>query len=369
MTSLHNRAAGKRFPYFPFSVGRLGLGFLGTLGRFLGRLVLRFSPPLTASIRHMPSVYDRVISAEIVHTVWAECRRESHSHGERCHPSRQGGRAVRPSLPYSFRWDEELTKGSFRPTLSHMKTICFANQKGGVGKTSLAGNVAWLAAKSRPTLIVDGDPQGSVSSWLSADPLTFELADVLQERAGLKDAVRQLAPNLSLLGTFGVGGELKSFAERSLENWPRCFEDLKEAATGLGYQFIVFDVSPGLGRLERMIMLASDEVVLPLTPEYFSIDGLEIFKTFLDETRKRNRVEIRFEKVILNMVNRSFKRHVAYRERVRASGFTVFEIPQDSSIPSAQILQKPLATYDPQAKSLPELGRLTEALVQEAVYA
>jgi chromosome partitioning protein len=250
-----------------------------------------------------------------------------------------------------------------------LKTVCFVNQKGGVGKTSLAGNVAWLASQDRKTLIVDGDPQGSISSWLATEALRYELADVLQERIGLREAARELSPTLALLGTFGIGGELKNFSERSLESWPRCFEDLKEAAAGAGFELVVFDVSPGLGRLERMIMLACDELVLPLTPEYFAVDGLQIFKDFLEETRKRNRVEIRFEKVVLNMVNEGFFRHKRYREKVRASGYTVFEIPQDSNIPSSQIVQKTVGQFDRKAKSLPELKRLTAALVEEMVYA
>jgi len=249
-----------------------------------------------------------------------------------------------------------------------MKSVCFVNQKGGVGKTSLAGNVAWLAARDRKTLLVDGDPQGSISSWLLRDRQPqHELADVLQEKVGLGSAIMQLTPSLGLVPTFGIGGTLKDFAERSLEDWPHCFDDLKEATTNLGYRFTVFDVSPGLGRLERMIMSASDELVLPLSPEFFSWDGLEIFSDFLKETRRRQRKDLRFEKVVLNMVNRSMKRHLAYREQVQASGYTVFEVMQDSAIPNSQVLRQTVAEYDSHAKSLPELERLATALVEEAV--
>jgi chromosome partitioning protein len=70
-----------------------------------------------------------------------------------------------------------------------MRTIAFGLQKGGVGKTSIAGNVAALASRRGKVLLIDGDPQGSASSWLLTAPAKWELADVLQGKATLGEAV------------------------------------------------------------------------------------------------------------------------------------------------------------------------------------
>lgn len=243
-----------------------------------------------------------------------------------------------------------------------MKTVCFVIQKGGTGKTSLAGNIAHIAAKQKKTLLIDGDPQGSVTSWFITESPKYELADVIQGRAGLGDTIVQLTPSLWLLPTFGIGGDLKTFAENGLENSPYCFEDLKDAAANMSFEFLVFDVSPGLGRLERMIMLASDELVVPVSLEAFGLDGLEIFTDFINETRQRYRKPMRWEKIVLNQVNRSFSRHLLYREKVQNLGYQIFEIAQDARIPAAQILHKSLLEVDPHAKSIPEFERLTSAL-------
>lgn len=169
-----------------------------------------------------------------------------------------------------------------------MKTIAFSIQKGGTGISTIAGNVGWISAQSGiKTLLVDGDPQGSLSSWLITDQPKWELADVLQERVGLAGAVHPLTKKLDIVPTFGIGGGLKTFAENGLEGCPRCLEELKDSALNLDYKMLIFDASPGLGRLERMFMLAADEIITPLSCEYFGLDALEILGEPIKQTMTR----------------------------------------------------------------------------------
>jgi len=242
-----------------------------------------------------------------------------------------------------------------------MRTVSFVLQKGGCGKTTLAGNVAHLAAEHTKTLLIDADPQGSISSWLLKE-FRHELADVIQQRISLKDAMISLHESFFVLPSFGIGGDLKELAENNLERFPYCFEDIKEVAGNMGFGFIVFDVSPGLGRLERMIMLACDELVTPVAPEDFDVDGLEIFRNFLDETRKNYRRPLRHNKIVLNKMNKSFRRHQIYREKIRGLGYELFEIGQDARIPESQIMHLALAEHEPKSKVLPELRHLAAAL-------
>ncbi len=68
-----------------------------------------------------------------------------------------------------------------------MRALTFAIQKGGQGKSSLSGNVSYLLSKQVKTLAIDGDPQGSLSSWLITESPKYEIADVLQGKASLRE--------------------------------------------------------------------------------------------------------------------------------------------------------------------------------------
>ena len=244
-----------------------------------------------------------------------------------------------------------------------MKALAFGLLKGGVGKTTLTGNVGRLMADAgRRVLLVDADYQGSLSSWLLREAPDHELADVLQGKIGLEPATVPLGASLAILPSFGIGGGLKTFAETTLTRAPFVFRDLTEAAAAAGYDLLLFDTHPGASQLERCVLLASSEVVTPLTAEYLSVDGLELFSAFLEEIRTGFRAEIAHERIVLNMVNASFRRHSIYQEQVNALGFRVYQVGQDSNIPEAQMMHRFLSDHAPGSRALPELRRLAAEL-------
>ena len=247
-----------------------------------------------------------------------------------------------------------------------MKSIAFSIQKGGTGKTSIAGNVASLIARNnRKVLLIDSDPQGSLSSWFLSKPPEHELSDVLQGKTLLRETIVELQAPLFILPTFGINGGLKAYADNQLEHEPFVFQELNQEAQSLDFHFVVYDLSPAIGRLERSVLLGCDEVVTPLSPEYFSIDGIEIFQDFLRQIRKGFRKDIHHEKIVLNLVNRSFRRHGIYRDKIRSLGYQVFEIGQDAKIPESQMMHISLVDYAPESKVVPELTRLAQSLLAE----
>lgn len=218
------------------------------------------------------------------------------------------------------------------------KTIAFHLQKGGVGKTTISGTIACQSAlEGFPTLLVDVDPQGNASSWFFTGSLQYELSDVLQGNCYIDDALIEIPaiPNLYLLPTFGIGGSLKTYAETKISEEPYVLQDLV-LELKKRFERIVLDLPPGLGKLERAAIIASDEVITPMTPEVFSLDGLEIFIDELKRIKKNLRSQVKHERIIINSFDERIKQHKDILEAAMAGVFKVYRIPVDPVFRKAQ---------------------------------
>ena len=193
-----------------------------------------------------------------------------------------------------------------------MKTIAFFNNKGGVGKTSLVYHIAWMfAERGVPALAVDFDPQSNLTSmflddermvslWDDGEPETvFDSLQPLMNRTGdiAKPHVEQVNDRLGLI----VGNlALSRFEDLLSENWPKCL-DAQEAAFRVITAFyriilaaveqfpaevVLIDVGPNLGAINRSALIAADQVVLPLAPDLFSLQGLKNLGPTLRDWRK-----------------------------------------------------------------------------------
>jgi cellulose biosynthesis protein BcsQ len=116
--------------------------------------------------------------------------------------------------------------------------------------------------------------------------------------------------------------------------------------------------------MERSIIAGCDEVITPLSPEFFSIDGIEKFAHELKIIEKSNRKMIKNDKLVVNLLNRSFSRHKAFLEELEKLPYKIFIIPQDSKIAECQIAHMSVVEFDPKAKSVPYFNQLAEALLQ-----
>jgi cellulose biosynthesis protein BcsQ len=246
-----------------------------------------------------------------------------------------------------------------------MKQLAFHIQKGGVGKTTLSGNIAWLLSKNQRVAIIDCDPQGNTSSWFLTKAPAHELADVLQGSVEVKEALVDITDNLSILPTFSLDGVLKQYAETRLNDEPFIFEELGEELASLGYEILIYDLSPGMSRLEKSVLLAMDEVIVPLTPEYFSVDGITIFNNELQKLNHNFRRKVRFNRIACNMVNKSFRRHADFIQALKRLDYELFLIPQDAHLAECQIHHQPLLQYDSKSRALSELKRLAESIARD----
>ena len=168
--------------------------------------------------------------------------------------------------------------------------------------------------------------------------------------------------NLFILPTFGIGGTLKNYSETKLSEEPFVLQDLVNDVSA-EFPHIILDLSPGLGRLERSALIASDEIITPMTPEVFSLDGLEIFIDELQKLRKNMRSDVRHTKIIINSYDERIRQHRDIYNAAESSGrFKVFRIPVDPLFRKAQEANRIPQTYKVRGRGLKNITQqaLTE---------
>jgi chromosome partitioning protein len=181
-----------------------------------------------------------------------------------------------------------------------IKILAFFNNKGGVGKTSLVYHLAWMYADlGKRVLAADLDPQANLSAaffdedrftdlWSSGPPKTvFDCVRPLVERTG-DIALPHIEPVGERLASLVGDLSLSSFEDQLSENWPKCSDGdvgafrvisalwrvMQEAAKKHEADIILMDLGPNLGAINRAALIASDYVVVPLSPDLFSLQGL-----------------------------------------------------------------------------------------------
>ena len=186
---------------------------------------------------------------------------------------------------------------------------------------------------------------------------------MLKGETELRDALVTLSPNLELLPSRGLTGDLKSFAETALVRRPAVFDRLRRALAAHGADLVIYDLSPGLSLLERSVLMSVNEVVLPALAEYFSVEGINTAALLIEEINADWDRQVRADKLVVNALNRSFRRHVqAHANYRKLTRFDLFTVVQDAKVAEAQFMHQPLPMYEAASKAIPELQRLANAL-------
>ncbi len=232
------------------------------------------------------------------------------------------------------------------------RIIVVANQKGGVGKTTTAVNLAaCMAQLDRKTLLIDADPQGNATSGIGVDKRKLEscIYDVLINHVPVRQAILHSAvQNLDVLPSNIdlAGAEIEMVSMISRETiLARAVQEIREE-----YDYIFIDAPPSLGLITLNAFAAADQVLIPIQCEFYALEGLSQLIKTISLIKKHINKTLEVEGVVLTMYDGRTNLSIQVVEEVKRF-FTQkvhrSVIPRNVRLGEAPSHGKPITVYDP----------------------
>lgn len=253
------------------------------------------------------------------------------------------------------------------------RIIAVANQKGGVGKTTTAINLAAaLVEEGVRVLVVDLDPQGNASTGLGIEVEDRELTtyDLLLGDVELKDVIQSV--DIEGMAIIPATVDLSSADMELMTNEKRSFllhDALRQPAMDeFGWDYILIDCPPSLNLLTVNAMISAHSVLIPLQSEFFALEGLSQLMLTVREVRQTANPNLRIEGVVLTMFDARNNLSQQVEDDARDNlGELVFKtrIPRNVRVSEAPSFAQPVLQYDPTSKGAEAYRKLAREVLDK----